>query len=69
MTVVVYHIKHLAPRRVCVLQAITVLKDRNHVPQGIFGLRDGNHVPQGIKALRDQNHVPQGIQDLNWEAK
>ena len=51
MTVVVYHIQHLAPGRVCVLQAITVLRDGNHVPQGILGLRDRNHVPQGIKGL------------------
>ena len=69
MTVVVYHVEHMAPRRVCVLQAITVLKDRNHVPQGIFGLRDGNHVPQGIKGLRDGNDVPQGTKGSNWEAK
>ena len=56
MTVVMYHVEHLAPGRVCVLQAITVL-------------RDGNHVPQGIKDLRDRNHVPQGIKGFNWEAK
>ena len=61
MTVVMYHVEHLAPGWVCVLQAITVLRDRNHVPQGILGLRDGNHVPQGILGLRDGNHVPQGI--------